>query len=28
MMYYNAVIGCSPSDVTSGALQDEGPASI
>jgi len=26
MMYYNIVVGCSSSDVTSGALQVEGPA--
>jgi len=28
MMYYNVVVGCSSSDVTSGALQVEGPASL
>jgi len=28
MMYYNVVVGCSSSDVTSGALQAEGPASF
>jgi len=27
-MYYNVVVGCSSSDVTSGALQVEGPASF
>jgi len=28
MMYYNVVVGCPSSDVTSGALQVEGPASF
>jgi len=28
MMHYNVVVGCSSSDVTSGALQVEGPASF
>jgi len=28
MMYYNVLVDCSTSDVTSGALQVEGPASF